>query len=84
MSTCPFGRCKRDAITAQYEAAKRELDRVREENVRVRDKLLSITKECGGCNGTGLITTLFEARNGDAVTTEVECEDCADIREALA
>jgi hypothetical protein len=49
-----------------------ELDRFQ----RIEAKLREVAGECGECGGTGLI----ETPHG----TELDCEECADIREALA
>lgn len=55
-----------------------DLARLREENVRLRNKLLEIANECGGCGGTGCVTErLLQAER------VVPCEDCADIRQLL-
>lgn len=53
------------------------------ENVRLRDKLLEIAKECSECDGTGVHTVRgFEGR-GQAFERQQPCRDCADIRELL-
>lgn len=60
-----------------------ELANVRAQNLRLRDKLLEIAKECSGCNGTGLHTVRgFEGR-GRAFERQQPCPDCADIRAVL-
>jgi len=71
-----------------------ELDDLRAENLRLRDKLLEIAKSCARCDGAGVQTDYFDERNryiqegdprrdtGRPVTSD--CQDCADIRELLA
>lgn len=53
----------------------RERDSAREENVRLRNKLLECAKQCTECDGTGVITY--------AANRIGPCPDCADIREVL-
>lgn len=53
----------------------------------MRDRLLAVAKACPGCDGTGLVS-VFEQIDPDDITKGCreavqECDDCADIREAL-
>jgi hypothetical protein len=52
------------------------------ENIVLRDKLLEIAKECGGCGGTGVVTLSHLVRGHERVR-QVPCSDCEDIRAAL-
>lgn len=47
------------------------------DNLRMRDKLLELAKDCAECGGTGCVTVGF----GERVDP---CPDCEDIRELLA
>lgn len=75
-----------DAL-ARLLLAERERDSARDENVKLRNKLLDIAKQCETCGGTGVVTRnirpALEANHGIAVTREVECLDCLDVRELL-
>lgn len=51
------------------------------ENIRLRDKLLGLAKECSGCEGTGCITVTDDMQ--DAFGKVLPCPDCADIRAVL-
>ena len=63
-----------------------ELARLRAENLRLRDKLLEIAKQCSSCDGTGLVTVHFAGNEGapEWDADDQPCGDCIDIREALA
>lgn len=60
-----------------------ELEKLRAENLRLRDKLLELAKECSGCNGTGLHTVRGFEGHGKAFERQEPCRDCADIRAVL-
>lgn len=47
------------------------------ENLRMRDKLLELAKECSDCDGTGII-------NVGRPPILDDCPHCNDIRELLA
>lgn len=53
------------------------------ENLRLRDKLLEVAKECTGCEGTGVHTVRGFENRGRAFERQEPCPDCADIREVL-
>lgn len=68
-------------LNAKLILAERERDRAREENVRLRNKLLEWAAECSSCDGTGMVTIIENI----AMPGRVEpCGDCEDIREILA
>jgi hypothetical protein len=71
---------------AELLAAQRERDQLRVVNSKLRDKLLSIARECGSCGGTGavtvMVTTAWDDDGRPCERTE-PCGDCLDIREAL-
>jgi hypothetical protein len=65
----------------------KELDQVRAENLRLRDRVLAAAAACESCSGTGLVS-IFEQIDPDDITKGCreavqECGDCADWREAL-
>lgn len=65
----------------------RERDILRDENVKLRNKLLEVAKECSSCNGTGVVTVMREPDShlysGVLISREEPCGDCLDIREVL-
>lgn len=57
-------------------------------NLKMRDKLLALAKECAACGGTGSVRVYHRVGRryspGETVTERIEpCGDCIDIREAL-
>lgn len=73
-------RCK--SCRAQIIWFKQLLVQTREENVKLRSKLLEIAKECQLCDGTGLMTVVG-LRRGVSGEYQEPCSDCTDIREVL-
>ena len=56
---------------------------LREQNLRMRDYLLALAKECIRCHGTGL-RTLNYVRDGIEMDADDQpCPDCAEIRAVL-
>jgi hypothetical protein len=58
------------------------------DNLRMRDKLLALAKECASCGGLGTVAVMRYAGDplyfeGGKVERVEPCGDCADIREAL-
>lgn len=54
---------------------------LRAENVKLRDKLLELAKDCSECGGTGCVTvTEWQV---PAFGKVLPCPDCEDIRELL-
>jgi hypothetical protein len=69
-------------VTARLEVDADEYASLVAANLRYRDKLLSIAKECLGCDGAGCVT-MIDADH--SVPARVEpCSECADLREVLA
>lgn len=60
-----------------------ELATLREQNVRLRSKLLSLAAECPECDGTGCITEIYDVRRVPRERV-VPCDECADIRAVLS
>jgi superfamily II helicase len=63
---------------AELLAAQRERDQLRVVNSKLRDKLLSIARECASCGGTGCVEVV-----DDGLSRTEDCGDCIDIRAAL-
>jgi len=75
-------------LTRRVALLERQLDQLRTENLKLRDKLLELAAACTECHGTGL-STGFEDIDPDDITkgcrqVTSECDACADIREVLA
>lgn len=74
-------------LNARLIQLERERDTLRAENVKLRNKLLEVAKECSGCEGTGVVTVMREPDShlysGVLISREEPCGDCLDIREAL-
>lgn len=60
-----------------------EIAKVMSDNIRLRDKLLSIAKECAECGGTGCRTVQVEIEGEPLYERVEDCAVCLDIREAL-
>lgn len=64
-----------------------ENTRLREENLRLRDRLLAICATCAACDGTGMAPEIEYAHTREGRTQTavrvIPCPDCADLREAL-
>lgn len=58
-----------------------ELQKLRSENVRLRNCVLAVAKECAECGGTGCVTARSIMGTGSEMV--LPCPDCADLREAL-
>ena len=58
-----------------------QIAKILAENVRLRDKLLALAKECAGCRGSGRIPLSDELQAAFGKTQD--CPDCEDIRAAL-
>jgi hypothetical protein len=58
-----------------------EIAKVMADNIRLRDKLLSIVRECAECAGTGVIAV--RPQDQAIWGRELPCPDCEDIREIL-
>lgn len=69
----PIGYC--DQCRADHFA------KVHADNLRMRDKLFEMAKECGGCDGTGMITV--SAALEPAFGKVLPCPDCEDILDVL-
>lgn len=48
------------------------------QNLKMRDKLLEVAKQCVRCGGTGCVTRFFSDSS-----RVIPCGDCEDIRDAL-
>jgi DnaJ-class molecular chaperone len=59
-----------------------ENEKLREANLKMRDKLLEIAKECSTCSGTGIVTVTHNIR-GVLRKGQEDCPDCLDIRAVL-
>lgn len=64
------------ALQARIVTVERERDTAREENVRLRDKLLELARKCGYCRGAG---TIPEKQGPPS-----PCPVCTHIRKVLA
>jgi hypothetical protein len=56
------------------------------QNLKIRDKLLELAKECARCDGTGLVTRHFPGNEGvpEWDADDQPCPECEDIRAVLA
>lgn len=78
--------CRGVVYKRQFPVTPEQIQRIIDENTRLRDKLLELAKECAECNGTGLVTlsqTLEAVDAGSAGDVQQQCPGCADIREVL-
>lgn len=63
-----------------------EVRLLREDNERLRAKLLELANECAECDGAGVVTlaqTLEAVDAGSPGDVQQECAACHDIRELL-
>jgi hypothetical protein len=65
-------------LTRKVLLLEKERDQLREINLKLRDKLLELAKECDPCGGTGCVKTDCEP------IMVIDCPACLDIRELLA
>lgn len=70
-------------MTAAITLSADDITKLCADNLRMRDKLLELAKECAGCGGTGVVTESHLVRRHERVR-QVPCSDCEDIREILA
>lgn len=65
--------------TITFEAEHRAL---RDQNVKLRNKILEVCKQCAECGGTGVVTVVG-IRRGVNCEYQQPCADCSDLREVL-
>lgn len=59
-----------------------KLQRLIDENAKLRSKLKELATDCIPCGGTGMVTECIN-RRGKLKELVLPCVDCADIRELL-
>lgn len=73
-------------LTHKLLILEKERDELREENVKLRNKLLELANQCQSCDGVGVVTVMVPRPlyRGVVVSREEPCGDCHDIRELLS
>lgn len=69
-------------LTVKLLKAERERDDLRQINMKLRDKLLEIAKDCHVCDGTGL--TSVRPQDEAVWGRTLPCPECEDLRDLLA
>jgi hypothetical protein len=68
-------------LNARLLKLERERDALFRANLKLRDKLLELCRNCS-CDGTGCSTEVYTL-HGKSAERVIECPDCEDIRKCL-